>query len=133
MLSNETRGRLWYGHQIRFQQKTMSNIIYHSYFFAKQFYGLDRKFLRTPMYAINNLESVVNYSNNCSKFSNVFYPTLIKILLYWLDERCQMVNTYTPLSTAVVLLNNTSVNSLGGLNFLNDSWQMIHFTDRTIN
>ena len=120
------------GTQTRFPQKSVSNIIFHSNFFAKQLYGLDRKFLRTPLYTINNLESVVNYSNNYSKFRNVFYPTLTKILVYWLDERCQMVNEYIPRSTGVMLLNKTSANGLGGLNFLNDSWQMIHFTDRTI-
>ena len=58
----------------------MSSIIYHSNFFAKQLNGLDRKFLRTPLYTINNLESVVNCSNNYSKFRDVFYPTLTKIL-----------------------------------------------------
>ena len=111
----------------------MSNIIYHSNFFAKQLYGLDRKFLRTPLYTINNLESVVNYSNNYSKFRDVFYPTLTKILVYWLDERCQeMVTEYIPCSTRVALLNKTSVNGLGGLNFLNDSWQMIHRPDHKI-
>ena len=120
------------GTQTRFPQKSVSNIIFHSNFFAKQLYGLDRKFLRTPLYTINNLESVVNYSNNYSKFRNVFYPTLTKILVYGLDERCQMVNEYIPRSTGVMLLNKTSANGLGGLNFLNDSWQMIHFTDRTI-
>ena len=120
------------GTQTRFRQKSMSNIIFHSNFFAKQLYGLDRKFLRTPLYTINNLESVVNYSNNYSNFRNVFYPTLTKILVYRLDERCQMVNEYIPRSTGVMLLNKTSANGLGGLNFLNDSWQMIHFTDRTI-
>ena len=121
------------GTQTRFRQKSMSNIIFHSNFFAKQLYGLDRKFLRTPLYTINNLESVVNYSNNYSKFRNVFYPTLTKILVYWLDERCQeMITEHIPCSTRVALLNKTSVNGLGGLNFLNDSWQMIHFTDRTI-
>ena len=120
------------GTQTRFRQKSMSNIIFHSNFFAKQLYGLDRKFLRTPLYTINNLESVVNYSNNYSKFRNAFYPTLTKILVYRLDERCQMVNEYIPRSTGVMLLNKTSANGLGGLNFLNDSWQMIHFTDRTI-
>ena len=111
----------------------MSNIIYHSNFFAKQLYGLDRKFLRTPLYTINNLESVVNYSNNYSEFRDVFYPTLTKILVYWLDERCQeMVTEYIPCSTRVALLNKTSVNGLGGLNFLNDSWQMIHRPDHKI-
>ena len=120
------------GTQTRFRQKSMSNIIFHSNFFAKQLYGLDRKFLRTPLYTINNLESVVNYSNNYSKFRNLFYPILTKILVYRLDERCQMVNEYIPRSTGVMLLNKTSANGLGGLNFLNDSWQMIHFTDRTI-
>ena len=120
------------GTQTRFRQKSMSNIIFHSNFFAKQLYGLDRKFLRTPLHTINNLESVVNYSNNYSKFRNVFYPTLTKILVYRLDERCQMVNEHIPRSTGVMLLNKTSANGLGGLNFLNDSWQMIHLTDRTI-
>ena len=120
------------GTQTRFRQKSMSNIIFHSNFFAKQLYGLDRKFLRTPLYTINNLESVVNYSNNYSKFRNLFYPILTKILVYRLDERCQMVNEYIPRSTGVMLLNKTSANGLGGLKFLNDSWQMIHFTDWTI-
>ena len=120
------------GTQTRFRQKSMSNIIFHSNFFAKQLYGLDRKFLRTPLYTINNLESVVNYSNNYSKFRNLFYPILTKILVYRLDERCQMVNEYIPRSTGVMLLNKTSANGLGGPKFLNDSWQMIHFTDWTI-
>ena len=110
------------GTQTRFGQKAMSNIIYHSNFFAKQPYALDRKFLRTPLYTTNNLESVVNYSNNYSKFRNVFYPTLTKILVYWLDERCQMVNEYIPRCTGVVLLNKTNVNGLGGLNFLNNTF-----------
>ena len=43
-----------------------------------------------------------------------------------------MVTEYIPCSTGVALLNKTSVNGLGGLNLLNDSWQMIHFTDWNI-
>ena len=34
-----------------------------------------------------------------------------------------MVTEYIPCSTGVTLLNETAVNSLGGLNFLNNSWQ----------
>ena len=113
------------GTQTRFGQKVMSNIIYHSNFFAKQPYGLDRKFLRTPLYTINNSKSIVNCCNNYSKFPNVFYPTLIKILVYWLDQRCKMVNEYIPRCTGVVLLNKTNVNGLGGLNFLNNPFHRL--------
>ena len=64
------------------------------------------------------MKSNVNYSNNYSKFCDVFYPTLTTTLVYWLDERCQMVNEYILRCTGVVLLNKTNVNGLDGLNFI---------------
>ena len=101
--------------------------IYHSNFYAKQLYRLDRTFQRTPLHLINILESVVNYSSNYSKFRNVLYPTLTKILVCWLVERCHMVTEYISCSTGIVLSNKTSIIGLGGLNFLNDSSHTVYF------
>ena len=102
---------------------TRCSILYYRSFFAKQLYGLGRKFLRTPLYTINNLESAVDYSNNYSKFPNILCPTLTKILVYWVVERCPMVTNKFCVPLGFCCGIRQVSNGLGGLNFffLNDS------------